>query len=139
MKEITEDYCDFETAKLLKEKGFNEKCFRTYFNDGIISRIFDDKDEIYNENLLPSVVDAPTLQMAVKWLREVHGIHINVFRYPAAFLDDNNKQHKPWWFQYTLLKPINEIDIDSHMTDEEFESAEEAMDYAIKYCLENLI
>jgi hypothetical protein len=81
----------------------------------------------------------PTLQVAMKWLREVHDIHINVFRYPAAFFNDNNEQCKPWWFQYTLLKPLNEIDIDSHMGDDEFESPEEAMDCAIKYCLKNLL
>ena len=27
---ITEDYVSFETAKLLKEKGFNEKCKYCY-------------------------------------------------------------------------------------------------------------
>jgi hypothetical protein len=27
---ITEDYVSFETAKLLKEKGFNERCNRVY-------------------------------------------------------------------------------------------------------------
>ena len=29
---ITEDYVSFETAKLLKEKGFNESCY-TYYDD----------------------------------------------------------------------------------------------------------
>ena len=27
---ITEDYVSFETAKLLKEKGFNEWCYKCY-------------------------------------------------------------------------------------------------------------
>ena len=130
---IKEDYVSLETAKLLKEKGFDarecQNSPRYYYNtDGQFSGPSWDTE-----------YTAPTLQMAMKWLREVHGIHINVFRYPAAFLGDNNEQHKPWWFQYTLLKPIKEIDIDSHMINDEFESAEEAMDYAIKYCLENLI
>ena len=31
MATITEDYCDFETAKLLKEKGFNEPCLKEYY------------------------------------------------------------------------------------------------------------
>ena len=29
---ITEDYCSYEVAKLLKEKGFNEPC-RAYWDD----------------------------------------------------------------------------------------------------------
>ena len=134
---IKEDYVSFETAKLLKEKGFDEPSRFWYDNNGVISQKYIDatdkplgKDTHYH---------CVTISFAMKWLREVHGIHINVFRYPAAFLGDNNEQHKPWWFQYTFLKPINEIDIDSRMTNDELESAEEAMDYAIKYCLENLI
>jgi len=118
---VTEDYVSRETYNLLKEKGYDGE-FKTRYN----------MEEGYTYTALHRYD-------IMKWLREVHGIHINVFRYPAAFLDDNNKLHKPWWFQYTLLKPINEIDTDSHMMNDEFESAEEAMDYAIKYCLENLI
>ena len=30
MATITEDYVSFETAKLLKNKGFNEECFALY-------------------------------------------------------------------------------------------------------------
>jgi len=30
---ITEDYVSFETAKLLKEKGFDKKCFTVYNNN----------------------------------------------------------------------------------------------------------
>ena len=131
---IQEDYVSFETAKLLKEKWFKSNdCHTAYDENGQFFWYGD------YSNDRKGVVDAPTLQMAMKWLREVHGIHINVFRYPAAYSGDNNEKCKPWWFQYTLLKSINEIDIDSRMTDDEFESAEEAMNYAIKYCLENLI
>lgn len=28
-----EDYCSYEVAKLLKEKGFNEECFALYNPD----------------------------------------------------------------------------------------------------------
>ena len=31
---ITEDYVSFETAKLLKEKGFDEPTTGTYYKDG---------------------------------------------------------------------------------------------------------
>jgi len=137
---ITEDYVSFEIAKLLKEKGFDVKCeycYAEFSKDDI--KVIGLSPAKFAQSLKEDRYPYVTLQTAMKWLREVHGIHINVFRYPAAFLDDNNEQHKPWWFQYTLLKPIKEIDIDSHMMNGEFESAEEAMGYAIKYCLENLI
>ena len=78
---ITEDYVSFETAKLLKEKGFD------VYGDGS----YDSGIEIYKEyspfGKLNSCVTskphrkayaAPTLQMVMKWLREVHNIDICV-------------------------------------------------------------
>ena len=81
---ITEDYVSFETAKLLKEKGF----------DWLESPFYSEQDRdkwkqnacysiqnpYYNENI---PFDKPTLyvtaphvshQMAMKWLREVHKV-----------------------------------------------------------------
>ena len=52
---ITEDYVSFETAKLLKEKGFDEKVISFY---------------------TPGDIPRPTLQMAMKWLRKTHNFHI---------------------------------------------------------------
>lgn len=134
---ITEDYCDFETAKLLKEKGFNEKCFRTYFNDGIISRIFDDKDEIYNENLLPSVVAAPTLQMALKWIRE-QGFYINI----DIDVDyDEDERGTKWYYKPAWDWVVFRIDERKQMSDNGalYATYEQAAEVAIKWCLENLI
>jgi len=80
---ITEDYVSFETAKLLKEKGFpqdpdtcntvykyngefciNAKSFWNPFAFGILNRQY---------------CMAPTLQMAIKWLRKIHNISIEPF------------------------------------------------------------
>ena len=36
---ITEDYVSFETAKLLKEKGFNEPCLKEYYINGYLSNV----------------------------------------------------------------------------------------------------
>lgn len=139
MKEITEDYCDFETAKLLKAKGFNEKCLRAYFNDGIISRIFDDKDEIYNENLLPSVVAAPTLQMAMKWLREKHKLFIDITAAMEDYIEDGVVKYKDPYYTWEVFS----LEIGETLyfggTPNVKESYEEACESAIKYCLENLI
>ena len=74
---ITEDYVSFETAKLLKEKGFNEGCSFVVnaISKGVMpvswpttnSDIEDDK---------ANLIALPTLQMAMKWLREVHKLVI---------------------------------------------------------------
>lgn len=135
---ITEDYVSFETAKLLKEKGFD--CRRSdisamYNEDGEFFSLstadryyydyedFDDKDYI-----------APTLQMAKKWLRKVHNLHCAV-DYDFVL---------GWYCQITSLKETVEYDYEEMKhyhpeKDNGFSSPEEACEAAIKYCLENLI
>ena len=58
---ITEDYVSFEVAKLLKEKGFDEKCLRWYVanepQEGLVVRGFGE-NQFY--------VNAPTHKMATK-------------------------------------------------------------------------
>ena len=119
---ITEDYINFETAKLLKEKGFAEtsNTIGTYNDKGEFYLYKHEKG--YNHNHLTSWYSAPTIQMAMKWLREVHNLHIVVFYYDNSafpyiwyiFAHDGNKPHKA-------------------------KSYEEASETAIKYCLEKLI
>ena len=70
---ITEDYVSFETAKLLKEKGFDEEVQRSFFeNDGIYAPC--DPSDVRRKDVLR----IPTLQMAMKWLREIHNIVIEI-------------------------------------------------------------
>lgn len=109
----TEDYVSFETAKLLKEKGFDEKC-----------------QQYYGDYKYP----CPTLQMAMKWLREVHNLHCAV-DYDFVL---------GWYCQITSLKETVEYDYEEMKhyhpdKDNGFSSPEEAYEVAIKYCLENLI
>ena len=71
---IIEDYVSFETAKLLNEKGFDEYTSMVYNQNGS----FMPNGAI--EDTYQTFYSAPTLQMAMKWLREVHGLHIYTFR-----------------------------------------------------------
>ena len=77
MATIDEDYVSFETAKLLKEKGFDEKCFALYNPDGMLiqSGIRLNNTQV---GRVKGSYSAPTLQMAMKWLREVHKIYIDI-------------------------------------------------------------
>jgi hypothetical protein len=70
MATITEDYVSFETAKLLKEKGFTENCLTSY------NRVGDLVEEAYKANWNFQTIDysAPTQAVAMKWLRIVHNI-----------------------------------------------------------------
>ena len=72
---MNEDYVSFETAKLLKEKGFNEPVYRGISINNLI--FVKEEPEDFNHKL-SAYCSQPTLQMAMKWLREVHHITIGI-------------------------------------------------------------
>ena len=117
---LCEDYVSFEVAKLLKEKGFNEKC-RTFYNDKTLKITYIDSP-ISNEKPFNLCLLAPTLQMAMKWLREVHKQLINV-----------------WYDGDTWSSEIYRTIEEDFCLVGHFQSYEEAAEAAIKYCLTNLI
>ena len=127
---ITEDYVSFETAKLLKEKGFDEYTFGYYSNDGLIGFM-----EV--ETRVSVGYQRPTLQMAMKWLREVHNIHINLDIHWLYFANALG-----WMYIITriLENGVDYVDAKGDEDDKTFYSTyEEACEAAIKYCLKNLI
>ena len=71
---ITEDYVSYEVAKLLKKRGFDEKTL-SYYENNVLCR-----GDWFEWNRSPlGHIAAPTHQMAMKWMREVHNIHISVY------------------------------------------------------------
>lgn len=123
---IREDYVSFETAKLLKEKGFDEPCeclYDTENNDVSIVNGWMDTSNSELEEKEFACYSAPTLQMAMKWLREVHKLYMY-----TAFAGMEEV-----WFSRIYNK-------DKHLKDlDDFNTYEEACETAIKYCLKNLI
>ena len=125
MVTIIEDYVSFEIAKLLKEKGFNEGCsfIVNATSKGMMPVSWpttnsDIEDEKAN------LIALPTLQMAMKWLREVHHIFLSI------------QQHLDMsyvWYAY-VDGVAKGCDRESHNN-----TYEQACESAIKYCLENLI
>ena len=139
---ITEDYVSFETAKLLKEKGFNRPCNATYDTAVTGGKPKFSEYEVLNffpfgmknsDDKFSMVISAPTLQMAMKWLREVH----NLFIEPTAGENDGK-----FWYDFDII-PVNgrntKWDHYENIPTEEYSTPEEACEAAIKYCLENLI
>ena len=130
---ITEDYVSFKTAKILKEKGFDEFCSHYYGpltdtdNEYKFEKFF---SSILNSGLIDDAYTAPTLQMAMKWLREKEWFICII---PLAFYCGE----KAVKFGYNIWAGDN-LEIDESSTPE-FNTYEEACEAAIKYCLENLI
>lgn len=131
---ITEDYVSFEVAKLLKEKGFNEPTFTYYNNNGELMNSCHFCGN-YTLGCFNVVKDekvncaAPTHQMVMKWLREVHRIIIIIQK--EVYTGSGN-----WWCR---IDRSDRPYIDSIESDADYESYELAAEAAILYCLENLI
>ena len=115
---ITEDYVSFESAKLLKEKGFDEECYLHYSSDG--------KTQHWNYQSPVDGISAPTLQMTMKWLREIHQLHIGIL---VAY------NYFPRRYRYHIMHTEN---VETY-SQKDFDTYEQACESAIKYCLENLI
>ena len=141
---ITEDYVSFETAKLLKEKGFDCACKVWYAEYAsvwggdpsgdrkYINIQFDDENMVNDSYKF--LCYAPTLQMAIKWLRKNHNLAIS-----ASVTVDG------WRSYVSQIKLDSEgfvVDIIDGIDDGNIPNCntyEQACEAAIKYCLENLI
>lgn len=125
---ITEDYVSFEVAKLLKEKGFNEPCWN-YYVKSHIDHYF---RPVRNNEWTSDKVSIPTLQMVMKWLREVHNLCIEPYRTAAGYLYTISN------IPYGSYKASSQYDGDDEDSGQ-YTTYEKAVDSAIKYCLTNLI
>lgn len=118
---IEEDYVSFETAKLLKEKGFDKD-----WVDGSIEKYLNGTEGY----------SLPTLAIAMKWLREVHKIFICIIPSEVG----------PGVMDYTYI--LYKVDTENFIfkdlgiqgrANTDKMSAPKTCEEAIKYCLENLI
>ena len=127
---ITEDYCSFEVAKLLKEKGFNEpiRCWYDNTKDFHESGV-----KMRNSDCINPTIMCPTHQMAMKWLREVHGLHISLE--PCY---DYDSMHVVFLAFVQNVADVHEF-FDGRKNVASYPNAEKSYELAIKYCLENLI
>ena len=134
---IQEDYVSFETAKLLKEKGFNASLLTYYITDeerkkGVFQTMAFTDDTIDN-NYSNICYLAPTLQMAMKWLREVHKV------IPLILTDENSQDSFYYWFRIDTIKEGKWEDAIYREDEKAFSTYEQACEAGILYCLEHLI
>lgn len=122
---IKEAYVSFEVARLLKEKGFKEEVTNYYDSGGN----FVEPGYKFNYNFQTVDHSAPTHQMAMAWLREVHNIFIEI----GTSIDLNGNYH----FNYTILDKECKY-VRRGYTSFDW-NHEDAVEVALKYVLENLI
>lgn len=119
---VTEDYVSFETAKLLEKKGFNWETYSFYDKDGRICKMSSPINWNYKSDIFG--YSRPTLQIAMKWQREVHNMHVDV--------DPSEGDWAPC---------VLELEDWSSISDglPACNSYEEACELGIRYALENFI
>ena len=120
---ITEDYVSFETAKLLKEKGFDEICYLGYNKNG---EYVPTSNRTNSQIIQPDFcfICCPTIQMTMKWRRIVHGLFIRVTEDITGSV-----------FEWSIYQKSYGCRMSTCVED----SYEKACETAIRHCLENLI
>lgn len=137
---------DFEIAKLLKEKGFDEKC-KQYYSQALFEGTNADWEGVFpkfsvflcsgfhfnskeNTNNLWFEYSAPNIFKVIVWLYEKYEIWISVFPY-----NDEELSQTLWENKIIQIKD-NYNDCGDYTF---YHSPIECYEAAIKYCLENLL
>lgn len=116
MARITEDYCSYEVAKLLKEKGFNEPVTE-------LNKL------LFKEGEKP--VLKITHQKARKWLRKTHNILIVIEPHRYDYINEKFSSYVT-----SLWQGDNYYE---NVTSKDYPTYEEAVEATLKFSLENLI
>jgi len=127
---MKEDFVSLEIAKLLKEKGFDWGCYKVYNTEGVVGISTTTEEVPINYKNIEYYFLCPTQQMTMKWLREVHKLHILIDAHESYAYESkivfiwyvwNLNTHK----KFTIINYS--------------ETFEQTCENAIMYCLTNLI
>lgn len=117
---IEEQYVSLETAKLLKEAGFDVPCTSQYTENEFAWENLRKTD--FNKN--GYVFSRPTQALAARWLREVYGIMI------VSFFDDYMSK---WYYVIDGVKKQSVIKCVQSASD--YDNYEEAIEAGLKHSL----
>ena len=124
---IEESYVSFDTAKLLKEAGFNVPICKHYT-----------RSEATWTTAVPEIIDdskdctwfpCPTQALAARWLREVHYFAVCIWF---------SKDHEKWFYAYGDMQNIT-FDTDYNISGYEYETYEAALESGLQNALKLII
>lgn len=134
-KNLIEDYCSYEISRLLKDKGFDIEVGGMYVdkdNNFVHASIaplkVKDYEKVFDDQFIPTC----THQMAMKWLREVHELFVDI-----SFVKDEDQEEKLFWY-YAIFE-LSYDNAAHYNNADEFTTYEKAVDAALKFSLEYLI
>ena len=140
---MEEQLISYETAKLAKEKGFDEKVYREYDKSGYLRCTSKSADVVlgpYDELLKSTEYPAPTQSLLQRWLREVHNCFIDIL--PHRDGDSKNKRWKSkkdvfWSVEVDYYGKDFEIELtdDADFTQHFNKSYEEALEIGLYQAL----
>ena len=131
---IKERYCSYEVSKLLREKGFDESIHEFYDSSGTIILYASNKEGFRLSELNGVYYPHITHQMAIDWLREIYNILIWLFPViPVPIPKDETVFHWEWKAKKKLHRYPN---VNKHI---KYETYEEVVEAALKYCITKLI
>lgn len=134
---VKEAYVSFEVAKLLNEKGFELDTCKDYWKigeDGTMYFMFSigaytsNPNDEYAFYIPENSYPCPTHQMAMMWLREKKRIFIRIIENCTGEV-----------FRYEIYNHTPDNNGNYYISNTYVNSYEEAVEAALKYCLENLI
>ena len=133
----------------LKEKGFNKLCFGYYhletpteFVDGelVLNRYpcrggtYEETLEKHKSYLIPNVIDAPTIEQVLEWLREEKKIIVTIGIYTNVVKSK---------YVIKIIKIIDEDSLTEHFVkgrvEKFFDNYDDAILAGIEYVVEHLI
>ena len=123
---MPEEFIIFETAKLLKEKGFDWKCERTIDCNEIIRKYDYPQSMSCCTEINGELVEflCPTLYVVQKWLRETKKLHVEV-----------SYMHGDYWIYDILTIPNHDLVGLSDRPLVHYKSYEEALEAGIQEAL----
>ena len=136
---IKERYVNFEVAKLLRDKGFDEECIKTYnINNGQMYIGGETCNSEFTD--IEEIVTAPTQSMACDWIEETFNISIEVYVGIIGYrIEILNALKDPNISASSIIYDFNDDALCGDNSDGSWSSKETAYNEAIKFVLTNLI
>lgn len=146
---LSEDYVSFEIADLMRMKGFPQKRENSgYYATEMVYGITEQDDGTHHLcHQYPACyhfddhICAPTLQMAMKWLRLVHNILIVINGNPSdSLLYISIYKKDPYYDEWVPAESDTSLVYTGEtIYEKNFKKYEDACEAAIKHCLTKII
>lgn len=112
---IEESFVSFDTAKMLKEAGFDVPCTSQYTEGMFVWNV----EYPYNFNQDDFGYSRPTQALAARWIREVHKLHV----FAKRSCDYSLLEHRwSYWIQNAEYDVYKDVEIGFSSYEEAFEA-----------------